>query len=151
MDGCRAKWKRQRHGPARDMGENQRIKVQLGIWEVYDRGNSVRGREKWWRDSDVETRREKAGIGRKEMREGAECATRGGRPSGTCEMDVAKWERGRERSEEKYVQNEEEREIRWMKKIWERRERIEKERGGDRNEKCYFWKFWKESESYKAK
>jgi hypothetical protein len=44
---------------------------------VYDRGNSgvpgerVQEKEKSWRDLDVEMRREKTDIGRKERKEGA--------------------------------------------------------------------------------
>jgi hypothetical protein len=36
----------------------------------------VQEKEKRWRDIDVETRTEKTGIGRKERKEGAECAMR---------------------------------------------------------------------------
>jgi hypothetical protein len=38
--------------------------------------------------------------------------------------------RDRERKEREEILNEDGREIRWMKKIWKRRERIEKERNG---------------------
>jgi hypothetical protein len=38
--------------------------------------------------------------------------------------------RGRERKERGEIPNEDRREIRWMKEIWRRRERIEKVRGG---------------------
>jgi hypothetical protein len=38
--------------------------------------------------------------------------------------------RGRERKERREIPNEDRREIRWMKEIWRRRERIEKVRGG---------------------
>ncbi|KAJ3635342.1 hypothetical protein MTP99_008256 [Tenebrio molitor] len=41
--------------------------------------------------------------------------------------------RERERKEREDIRNEDGREIRWMKEMWKRRERIEKERGGDRN------------------
>jgi hypothetical protein len=34
----------------------------------------VQKKEKWWRDLDVGTRRDKTGIGWKERKEGAECA-----------------------------------------------------------------------------
>jgi hypothetical protein len=37
--------------------------------------------------------------------------------------------RERERKERGEIQNEDGREIRWMKEIWKRRKRIEKERG----------------------
>jgi hypothetical protein len=72
-------------------------------------------------------RREKTGIERKERKEGAECATRRKRQLTTCGMDVAKSERGRER-------------INWMKEIWKRRDRMEKDRGGGLKEKHFF--FW---------
>jgi hypothetical protein len=86
---------------------------------VYDRGNSIpenlgkenAREEKCWRDSDVGTRREKTGTGCKERKEGAEMRER----------------EGKEREE---IQNEDGREIRWMKEIWKRMERIEKERSG---------------------
>jgi hypothetical protein len=46
-------------------------------------------------------------------------------------MDVAKCERERrERKEQGEILNEDGREIRWMNEIWNRRERIEKERRG---------------------
>jgi hypothetical protein len=45
----------------------------------------------------------------------------------TCGMDVAKCER--ERKERGEVLNEDGREIGWMKEIWNRRDRMEKERG----------------------
>jgi hypothetical protein len=38
--------------------------------------------------------------------------------------------RERQRKERGEIQNEDEREIRWMKEIWKRSERIEKERNG---------------------
>jgi hypothetical protein len=76
----------------------------------------------------VGTRREKIGIGWKERKEGAECGMRS-MWNGCSEM------RERERKERREILNEDGREIRWMKKIWKRRERIEEERGGDRK-KC---------------
>jgi hypothetical protein len=88
----------------------------------------VQKKEKLWRDSDVGTRREKTSIGRKERKKGAECAMREKTMehmwNGSSEM------RDRERKERGEIQNEDGREIRWMKEIWKRRERIEKERGG---------------------
>jgi hypothetical protein len=42
--------------------------------------------------------------------------------------------RERESMERGEIRSEDGREIRWMKEIWKRRERIEKERGG----RCYF-------------
>jgi hypothetical protein len=83
-------------------------RVTQEVWEVYDRGNSgvpgerVQKEEKWWRDLDVGTRREKTDIGRKKRKEGADCARRRERQLSTCGMDVSKWERGRERNGEKY-------------------------------------------------
>jgi hypothetical protein len=62
----------------------------------------------------VGTRREKTDREWKERKEGAECAMRRERQLSTCGMDVA-------------ILNEDGREIRWMKEIWKRRERIEKE------------------------
>jgi hypothetical protein len=50
----------------------------------------------------VGTRIEKTGIGWKEKKEGAKCAMRRERQLRTCEMDGAKWERGRERNGAKY-------------------------------------------------
>jgi hypothetical protein len=99
---------------------------------VYDRGNSripgerktVKERKMMAKFLDVGTRREKTGFGWKERKEGREYAMRREKQLSTCGMDVGL----RERNGEK--QNEDGREIRWMKKIWKRRERIEKERGG---------------------
>jgi hypothetical protein len=59
----------------------------------------------------VKTRREETGIGWKERKEGVECAIR-------------REGKGKERGE---ILNEDESVIKWMKKIWKRRERIEKE------------------------
>jgi hypothetical protein len=64
----------------------------------------------------VGTRREKTDIGRKKRKEGADCARR-------SEM------RERERKERGEIQNEDGREIKWMKEIWKRKKRIGKERG----------------------
>jgi hypothetical protein len=50
----------------------------------------VQEKEKWWRDLDVGTRREKVGIRGKERKEGAECAMRSERQLSACGMDVAK-------------------------------------------------------------
>jgi hypothetical protein len=58
--------------------------------------------KKLWRDLDVGTRREKTGIGWKERKEGAECVVRRERQLRICGLDVAKYERGRERNGEKY-------------------------------------------------
>jgi hypothetical protein len=46
--------------------------------------------------------------------------------------------RKRERKERGEVQKEDGREIRWKKELWKRRERIEKERDGDKKKKCKF-------------
>jgi hypothetical protein len=46
--------------------------------------------------------------------------------------------RERERKERREILNEDGREIRWMKKIWKRKERIEEERGGDRKKMLNF-------------
>jgi hypothetical protein len=100
---CGAEWKEQRHEQARKKGGNQRIKVQQGVWEVYDRENTgVPGeREKWWRDPDVGTKREKTGS--TERKEGAECAMRRERQTNTKEWGE--------------IPNEDRREIGWMKEI----------------------------------
>jgi hypothetical protein len=79
-------------------------------------GREGQKEEKWWRDLDVGTRREKTDIGRKKRKEGADCARR-------SEM------RERERKERGEIQNEDGREIKWMKEIWKRKKRIGKERG----------------------
>jgi hypothetical protein len=46
--------------------------------------------------------------------------------------------RERERKERGEIQNEDGREIRWMKEVWMRRERIEKERGGGLKKRLIF-------------
>jgi hypothetical protein len=50
--------------------------------------------------------------------------------------------RKRERKERGEILNEDGREIRWMKEIWKRKERTEKERGGGQEQKCYFLELW---------
>jgi hypothetical protein len=45
-------------------------------------------------------------------------------------MDVAKWERETVRKERGKILNEDGRDIKWMKEIWKRREKIEQEWGG---------------------
>jgi hypothetical protein len=47
--------------------------------------------------------------------------------------------RDKERKERGEILNGDGREIRWMKEIWKRRERIEKERGGDSKKNVNFW------------
>jgi hypothetical protein len=86
MDECRVEWKGQRYEQARKKGENQRIKVQQGAWEVYDRGNSGVPGERV-------SKREKTGIGWKERKGAAECTMRKEIQSSTWEMNVAKWEK----------------------------------------------------------
>jgi hypothetical protein len=77
-------------------------------------------------DTDKQERRKRikeSRCNRKyERKEGAECAMRRERQLSTCGMDVAKCEKG--------LRKEDRREIRWMKEIWKRKERREKERGG---------------------
>jgi hypothetical protein len=77
----------------------------------------------------VGTRREKIGIGQKKRKEGAECAMWRKKQlsimwNGFSEM------REKERKERGEIWNEDGREIGWMKEIWKRRERIEKQGGG---------------------
>jgi hypothetical protein len=67
-----------------------------GVWQRKFRntwGERVQKKEKWWRDVDVGTRREKTGIGWEGRKEGAECAMRRKRKLSTYGMDVAKWKR----------------------------------------------------------
>jgi hypothetical protein len=64
--------------------------------------------------------------------------------------------RKRERKERGEVRREDGREIRWKKEIWKRRERIEKERDGDKKKNANFWNYYfyvcnKESESPEGK
>jgi hypothetical protein len=74
------------------------------------------------------TRREKTGIGRKERKEGAEYDMRRQRQlnmwNGCGEMR----EEGKELGE---ILNDDGREIGWMKKIWNRRDRMKKKGVGD--------------------
>jgi hypothetical protein len=92
MDECGAEWK----GHARQESENQRIKVQQIVWEVYDRGNSGVPGER-------ECKKQKnAGeiLMEGEERKYRMCYEKRERQSSTCGMNLAKWQRGRERSEE---------------------------------------------------
>jgi hypothetical protein len=78
MDECRDERKEQKRGQARKKREDQRIKVKQGrgVWQRKFRstwGQRVQEREKWWRDSDVATWREKIDIEWKERKEGVEC------------------------------------------------------------------------------
>jgi hypothetical protein len=87
-------------------GRRERIKESRykRVREVYDRGvhgQRVQDKEKWWRDLDVGTRREKTGIRWKQRKEGAEFAMRREKTmehmwNGCSEI------RGRERNVEKY-------------------------------------------------
>jgi hypothetical protein len=78
----------------------------------------------------VGTRREKTGIGWKERKEGAECAMKRERQLSTWNGCSEMRERERERKEREEILNDDGRETRWMKEIWKRMEKIEKERGG---------------------
>jgi hypothetical protein len=71
----------------------------------------------------VETTREKTGIGWKARKEGAECTMRRDRQSSTFGMECSEM-REREGKERGEIQNENGREIRWMKELWKRKERI---------------------------
>jgi hypothetical protein len=51
-------------------------------------------KKKWWRDTDVVTKRQKPGIGWKIRKEAAECAMRREKQSSIRGMDVAKWVEG---------------------------------------------------------
>jgi hypothetical protein len=74
----------------------------------------------------VGTRREKTCVEWKEKKKGADCAMRREYMwNGCSEMGERE---GKERGE---IQNEEGREIGWMKEIWKRKERIEKKKGGE--------------------
>jgi hypothetical protein len=95
------------------------------IPEYLERGNA-RERKMMAKFSCRNEKRESR-FGRKERKECAECAMRRERQLSTCGMDVAKWEM--ERKERGEILNEDGREIGWMKEIWNRRDRMEKERG----------------------
>jgi hypothetical protein len=71
---------------------------------------------------------------RTERKEGAECIMKRERERETIEhmWNGCSEMRERERKERGEIPNEDGRKIRWMKEIWKRRERIEKEKGGDR-------------------
>jgi hypothetical protein len=87
---------------------------------------------------DVGTRRERTGIGRKEKREGEGCAARKKRE----DRARGEWIRRNERNEGKgegEILSEGGREIGWMKEIWKRRARIEKERGKEWEKNVNFW------------
>jgi hypothetical protein len=46
-----------------------------------------------------------------------------------------------ERKKQRQIPNDERKEIEWVKEIWKRRDRMEKERGGVRK-KIFFWNFY---------
>jgi hypothetical protein len=91
-------WKGQKHGQARRKGKNQRIQIQQEVWEIYDRGNSgVAGERKCKRKkNDGEIYR----FGRRRKKvQNVMWGERDNWAHGG--MDVAKWERGRERNRER--------------------------------------------------
>jgi hypothetical protein len=92
-------------------------------------GERARKKGKLWRDLDVGTKRERTSTGWRRRKECAGCAVRRGddraHVRGCGEM------REREEKERGEILNEDGREIGWMKEVWKRRERIEKERGGE--------------------
>jgi hypothetical protein len=60
--------------------------------------------------------------------------------------------RERAREEERgEILNEDGREIGWMKKIWNRKDRMEKERGGGQKEKCYVFRYINQESKSKGK
>jgi hypothetical protein len=136
MDECRADWVNgTKHRQAREKGENQRIKLQQGVWEVYDRGNSGVPEERECmmekNGGRIRTRREKTGIGRKE-RKVQDVLWRERDDRAHVEW-MGRNERGREWTREKYWPNrrhKDRKEMGWMKEIWKRRETRKKERGG---------------------
>jgi hypothetical protein len=69
----------------------------------------------------------KTGTGRKERKEGEECA-----------MTMRREIRKTERKERGRILNEDGREIGWMKELWKRRDKMEKERGGEVQRKIFF-------------
>jgi hypothetical protein len=100
---------------------------------VYDRGNSeVPGeRECKRKKNDGEIQVWEQGERNRYWMEGDERRCRMCyEDSETIEHMWNERERERERKEQGEIQNEDGREIRWMKEIWKRRERIEKQRGG---------------------
>jgi hypothetical protein len=72
----------------------------------------------------------KRGERKQVLEEGAECAMRRERETIEHMWNGCSEIREREKKERGAIQNEDGREIRWMKEIWKRRERIEKERDG---------------------
>jgi hypothetical protein len=118
MDECRAERKGQRHRQARKKGNPEAT------------GERECKRKKRWRVLFVGTRREKTGIRWKKRKEGTECAT-----YEESERIEHLWNgyseiREREKKERRENLNKDGREIRWIKAIWKRRERIKIERAG---------------------
>jgi hypothetical protein len=79
----------------------------------------------------VGMRREKTGIEWKERKEGAKYAMRRERETIEHMWNRCSEMRERKRKERGEILREDGREIIWMKEIWNRRERIEKERRGE--------------------
>jgi hypothetical protein len=114
--------KQERRERIKEFGYNseyERGKAGRSTW-----GEKVQEKEKWWRDSDVETRREKT-----QRKEGVECALRRERQSSTCGMDVAKWESERGKGTGRNIE--------WRWKGDRMDERDMEEEGKDRE-----WKGW---------
>jgi hypothetical protein len=84
----------------------------------------VQEKEKRWRDIDVGTRTERTGIGRKERKEGAECAMR--RETIEHIWNGCREMKERERKERGEILKGKGR----MKEIWKRRHIMEKETVG---------------------
>jgi hypothetical protein len=74
---------------------------------------------------------------------GAECAMKRERQLSTCGIDVAEWERGRETNGEKYGMKTEGWWDGWKRYGKKRRDRMEKERSGDRKKNVGFFNCWK--------
>jgi hypothetical protein len=130
MGECRAKWKGPRHRQARKKRENQRIQIQQGVWEVCNRGSSGVPGDRSARERKTMTRF-RCENERRENRYWTKGEER------RCRMCYE--ERERERKERWEIVNEDRREIGWKKEIWQRRDRMEKERGGELKQKCYYF------------
>jgi hypothetical protein len=78
----------------------------------------------------VGTKRERTSTGWRRRKEYAGCAVRRERRSSYMWRGCGEM-REREEKERGEILNEDGREIGWMKEVWKRRERIEKERGGE--------------------
>jgi hypothetical protein len=144
MDERRPEWKGQRHRQARKKRENQRIQIQQGVWEVYGRGNSGVPGER-------ESAQERKMMARfrcgNEERENRYWMEREERRRRMCyegrEIIKHIWNGCNEMREggkgARSQMNEDRKEIRWMKEVWKRRERTEKERGGDKEKNGVFF------------